>query len=257
MPIITLTTDLGSQDFYAAKLKSSIIRYFPEAQFLDINHSIESHDIQQAAYSLMSIWSDLPKGSVHLISVYNHYEPRSEYIAFENEGHFFVGPNNGVFTLIFPELSADSVWKIESEIDGLFGTYAHAVAMLSTGASVNELGSNVGKLNQKINILPVYTSSEIRATIIHVDHYGNAVLNVNKQFFEELRKERKFEIFFKNSDPITKISQSYSHAQVGDVLALFNINNFLEIAINMGNASTMLDLYKNETIQIHFKEDSI
>lgn len=257
MPIITLTTDLGLQDFYVAKLKSSILKHQPQAQFLDINHSIQSHDIQQAAYNLMNIWQDLPPKSIHLIAVYNHYSAKSEFVVFEKEGHFFIGPNNGVFTLIFPELVSERVHKIDSSLESVFGTYAHAIALLTTGAPLDDIGPELEGLNQKINILPVYTSSEIRATIIHVDHYGNAVLNVNKQFFNELRKGRNFEIFFKNSDPITKIHTGYSQTQVGDVLALFNLNDFLEIAINMGNASTMLDLYKNETIQIHFKEDKL
>lgn len=254
MSIITLTTDLGYQDYYLAKLKSSILRHLPQTQFLDINHEITSHDIQFAAYSIMSIWRDLPKGSIHIISVYNHYSSKNEYIAFEREGHYFIGPNNGVFTLLFEDLSQNETHKIKGDFDNYFGLFAHAAALLSTGAPLNDVGPPVEHLTKKIHILPVYTSNEIRATIMHVDRFGNAVLNIEKEFFNKNRKERDFEIYFKNSDPITDIHTSYSRVQVGDVMATFNMNNFLEIGINMGNASTMLDLYKDGTIQIHFKD---
>ena len=254
MSIITLTSDLGYQDYYLAKLKSSILRHLPQTQFLDINHEVMFHDIQFAAYSLMNVWRDLPKGSIHIVSVYNHYASKNEYITFSREGHYFIGPNNGVFTLLFDDLSPIETHLISGDFDNYFGLFAHAAALLSTGAPLQDVGPNISNLREKINILPVYTANEIRATIMHVDKFGNAVLNIEKNFFVKNRKDRDFEIYFKNSDPITSIQDSYSHVQVGDVLAKFNMNNFLEIAINMGNASTMLDLYKDGTIQIHFKD---
>ena len=254
MSIITLTTDLGYQDYYLAKLKSSILKHMPQTHFLDVNHEIAYHDIQFAAYSLMSIWRDLPKGSIHIVSVYNYYSSNNEYIAFSREGHFFIGPNNGVFTLLFEDLSQTETHKISGEFKNYFGLFAHASALLSTGAPLNDVGPLIDKLKEKINILPVYTSNEIRATIMHVDRYGNAVLNIKKEFFNNNRKERPFEIYFKNSDPITSIHDNYSKVQIGEVIATFNMNDFLEIGINMGNASTLLDLYTNGTIQIHFKD---
>ncbi len=254
MSIITLTSDLGYQDYYLAKLKSSILRHLPQTQFLDVNHEIMFHDIQFAAYSLMNIWRDLPKGSIHIISVYNHYSSNNEYIAFSREGHHFIGPNNGVFTLLFEDLNASETHLIKGDFDNYFGLFAHATALLSTGAPLQDVGPQIQNLKQKIHILPVYTSNEIRATIMHVDRFGNAVLNIEKGFFEKTRMDREFEIYFKNSDPITSIHNSFSKVQVGDVIAMFNMNNFLEIGINMGNASTMLDLYKDGTIQIHFKD---
>jgi len=254
MSIITLTTDLGYQDYYLAKLKSSILKHMPQTRFLDVNHEIENHDIQFAAYNLSSIWRDLPAGSIHIVSVYNYYATQTEYIAFSREGHFFIGPNNGVFTLLFEDLTSTETHLITGEFDNYFGLFAHASALLSTGAPLNDVGPQIGELKEKINILPVYTSNEIRATIMHVDRYGNAVLNIKKEFFKNTRKGRDFEIYFKNSDPITSIHSSYSKVQIGDVVAMFNMNNFLEIGINMGNASTLLDLYANGTIQIHFKD---
>jgi len=254
MSIITLTTDLGYQDYYLAKLKSSILKHMPQTHFLDVNHEIENHDIQFAAYSLSAIWRDLPKGSIHIISVYNYYAPNNEYIAFQRDGHFFIGPNNGVFTLLFDDLSPIETHIINGDFENYFWIFAHAAALLSTGAPLNDVGPLIGKLKEKINILPVYTSNEIRATIMHVDRFGNAVLNIKKQFFNNNRKDRAFEIYFKNSDPITSIHDSYSKVQIGEVVATFNMNDFLEIGINMGNASTLLDLYTNGTIQIHFKD---
>jgi S-adenosylmethionine hydrolase len=78
------------------------------------------------------------------------------------------------------------------------------------------------------------------------------ILNVHREFFEYARKGRKFELFFKYYNPITEISTLYSEVPVGEAVCLFNSANYLEIAINMGNAASQLDLMKDETIQIKF-----
>ena len=142
MSIITLTTDLGYQDYYLAKLKSSILKHMPQTQFLDVNHEIENHDIQFAAYSLASIWHDLPKGSIHIVSVYNYYSPNNEYIAFTRDGHFFIGPNNGVFTLLFDDLSPIETHKIAGGFENYFGLFAHASALISTGAPLSDVDNS-------------------------------------------------------------------------------------------------------------------
>lgn len=255
MPIITLTTDLGQQDFYVAKLKAALMKRIRDVKILDVTHAIANHDIQQAAFFLKNVWSDLPKGSIHIVSVYTHYTRYNKYIIFEYKGHYFIGPNNGIFSLLLEDMEQEQVHQIDypEGVQNLFELYAHGAACIATETPLREIGNEKITLEKKISILPVHTSNEIRATIIHVDHFGNVVLNVTENFFEHVRKNREFEIYFKHNDPITNISAGYSDVAVGEVLASFNILGHLEIAINMGNASSMLDLYKNETLQIYFR----
>jgi len=130
--------------------------------------------------------------------------------------------------------------------------FAHAVGYLSHGLPLDELGAHPLTVNQKIGIQPVVTSSQIRATIIHIDHFGNVVVNLKKERFEELRAGRQFEIYYQQSDPVRHISKDYGEVPIGEVLCLFNSAGYMEIAINIGKASELLSLKKNETIQINF-----
>ena len=100
MPIITLTTDFGTKDYFLPVIKGAILSATPQAQLIDITHAITPYDIVEAAFIFQNCWHRFPKGTVHLISVNDYYSKDARYIAFEKEGHFFIGPDNGLFSLI-------------------------------------------------------------------------------------------------------------------------------------------------------------
>ena len=64
--------------------------------------------------------------------------------------------------------------------------------------------------------------------------------------------KRNFSLYFKRHDPIERISNHYSDVQIGEVLCLFNSAGYLEIAINMGKAASMLGLKMDESVQLDF-----
>ena len=104
MQIVTLTTDFGQKDYYAAVLKGAILSKNPTLNIVDISHNINNYDIVQAAYIFKNAWKAFPKGTIHLISVGESLSLDSGLIAFPFEKHFFVGPNNGIFSLVFSQL---------------------------------------------------------------------------------------------------------------------------------------------------------
>lgn len=255
MQIVSLTTDFGNQDYYVAELKASILHKQSDVQIIDISHQIDYHDIVQAAYFLENTYKRFPEGTIHIVAVYSYFSAENEFIAFQRDGHFFVGPNNGVFSLLFEQLKPDKVFAIDkSKIKDqtLSGMLSHCVGCISHGLPLSELGAHSEHVVERIGIKPVVTGSQIRATIIHIDHNENVVINVTKDYFEKVRNERSFSLYYKQNDPITKISNHYSEADIGEVVCIFNDAGYLEIAINAGRAASLLNLRKNETIQINF-----
>ena len=251
--IISITSDLGTTDYFVALLKAAIHTVLPKGITLcDISNDIDPHDIQQAALFLGASYARFPKESIHIAKVYSYYNRIPEFICFKQNDHFFVGPNNGVFSLIFPELEASDCHSIVFDGSDINSKIAHACACIANDLYPEEVGKPLERLNKKLTLNAVTTSSNIRATIIHVDHFQNVILNVSKESFESVRKGRRFELFYQQHDPITKISDHYSQVPVGDVLCTFNSVGFLEIAINMGSGSSSLNLKKGETIQISF-----
>ena len=177
------------------------------------------------------------------------------FLLIQREGHFFIGPDNGVFSLIFEDLKAEEAVKIDHPSilnKSIAEIFSWTVGKVIEGIPINKIGSTIETINQKMGIKPVVTSSQIRATIIHIDHYENVIINLKKDHFEKIRRGRKFQLYYKQTDPVTRISEDYADVPITDVMCLFNSAGYMEIGINMGKASSMLNLNKNETIQINF-----
>lgn len=253
MKIISLTTDFGIADYFVADLKASILSQYADVQFVDVSHQIASHDIMQAAYYVQNVQNSFPVGTIHIVAVYNYYEPKSKFVAFERDGQYYLGPNNGVFSLVFNDIDPKTVREIDFGDDiSLTNIFSNAVALISNGIPLNDIGPMIDEFHTKLPISPVITQSQIRATVLHIDHYNNAIINITKPQFEKIRNGRKFEIYYKQTDPIRQICKHYGEVAVGEVLALFDSTGYLVIAINMDRASDQLNLIKNETIQINF-----
>jgi S-adenosylmethionine hydrolase len=254
MSIVTIISDFGQKDHYAALLKGAILTNNPSINIIDITHEVDTHDIRQASYHLNAVCKKFPPGTIHVVAVNNFYDTDYEIIVFEYKEMFFVGPNNGLFSLAFDSIEEDQVYKValDEQDNSMFDLIAHGVGLISHDMSITEVGPPLNRFEKKIDVKPVMTSDEIRGTIIHIDKFENVIVNVHREFFDHFRKGRDFEIFFKYYDPITKISDNYSNAAVGEVLCIFNSANYLEISINMGKAASQLDLMKDETIQIKF-----
>lgn len=254
MQIVTLTTDFGDKDYYVAMLKGSILKHVQNIQLIDISHSISSHDLVQGAFFVKNVYDQFPEGTIHVIAVQSYFAQSDEFMAFEYEGYQFIGPNNGLFSLIFDEFDSIQAYRLRLGEGSSFlhQTIAHGVGYLSHGLPISELGEEIEEKQQKLGLKPVTTTSNIRATVIHIDHFGNVIVNLTKTLFEKMRKGRSYKIYYKSKDPIERISNCYSDVEIGDVLCHFNSAGYMEIAVFMGNADEMLGLKKNETIQIDF-----
>ncbi len=255
MAIVTLTTDFGLHDYYVPVIKGAMLHQQPDLNIVDISHNIKSHDIVQAAFVLRNTWHYFPDGTVHVVSVNNFGGEKRRFLVFQQDNHYFVGPDNGIFSLIF-DTPPQYVYGIS--FDGLNFQHvrdcvAEAVGRIVRNEPLAEMGTFVEDMVQRITLQPVISKNQIRGAIIYVDNYENCVLNINKTLFERVGKNRPFNLYFKRHEPIKGLSQHYNDVPIGEILCLFN-SDFLEIAVNMGKASELLGLKVEDTVQIDFEE---
>jgi S-adenosylmethionine hydrolase len=255
MQIVTLTTDFGTKDYYAAYLKGRILSASNQVTIVDVTHQIDAYNIVQAAYMLRNAYPAFPKGTIHLLSVNNFYDADPRFLAVEHQGHFFIASDNGIFSLLFDGLP-DSMYELsfESELNvrNLNELFAGVVSHIAEAKPIAEIGKLTSKRMERISIQPIIGKNYIRGTVNHIDAFGNVILNIDRSLFDRVGQGRAFELYFKRFDPICEISDKYSDQSEGEILCLFNSSGLIEIAVNSGQAASLFGLSVDDTIQIDF-----
>lgn len=253
MHLITLTTDFGTQDYYAGALKGALLRRAPGITLVDISHDIKPFDIVQGALVVDNAWREFPEGTIHLVGVNCVYQPDYRFVAARCAGHYFLAPDNGLITILFHHIEPADLRTLRVESREHFAVknvFASAVAHLVEGRPFEELGEHPAPLLERISLQPVITPARIRGTVIHVDNFDNVLVNIRRDVFENALNGRRFSLFFKRNDPIVKLSDNYCDVPVGEPLCLFNAAGFLEIAVNMGRAATLLGLKVEDVVEV-------
>lgn len=260
MAIITLTTDLGLKDHYVGVVKGSILKDCPDVQIVDISHQIPAYDILEAAFTLKSSYTNFPDGTIHILGVNPEVNEESNHLLIEYKNQYFIGADNGVFSLIFDE-KPQRIFELNispNEEDLTFPTkdiFTKAACHIIKGGTPEMIGKPVEELVEKALFRAVSVGNTLKGLVIHIDHYGNVMTNIEETFFKSFRAGRDFVIEFRKGEyDIKDISKAYNDVPEGEKVALFSSSNLLEIAINKGDASKLLGLRKSDTIRIEFHD---
>ena len=275
MAIITLTTDFGLKDHFVGTLKGSIYKELTDAKIVDISHNISPFNIQECAYILENAYKSFPEGTVHVVGVDSDPTPENQHIAVLVDGHYFVTANNGVIGLITSEINPQKVVQINipNPDHGSFpvmDVFVKVACHIARGGTLEVVGKPFDELKDLRGFAPTVTDNgkKITGSVIYIDNYGNVVSNIHKKFFEAYRKGRDFEISArttsirsihnKYSDIINFKQEKSKRKGAGDLMALFNSAEYIELAIyksdlkTVGGASTLLGLDYRDAITINF-----
>ena len=254
MPVVTLTTDFGSRDHYAAALKGTLLQAVSNLNLVDISHNVNHFDIVQAAFIFKNAWPTFPTGTIHLITVNDLSSTSLSYLLLKQYDQYFVCPDNGILGLIFspPKGIIYRLPASERNIKVPKQVFANTLQKIARGVPLDQIGDPAGEIVERLTFQPVLTNNIIRGNIIYVDNYHNAISNIDRDLFNKIGKNRSFEILLKGHPPITKIEEHYGRVEVGEPMALFNPQGFLEIAVNMGKAATLLGIRLEDMVQVEF-----
>lgn len=273
MSIITLTTDLGTKDHKVASIKGSILSLEKNVPIVDITHHIEPHDIIQTAYIVRNSYSHFPKGSIHMIAVDCFYHKDRKFLVLEANGHYFIMPDNGLFSLIFPEIKPEKIYEIShkaSDDDRIFtpiDIFVPVAVHIYKGNKAKLIGKQITDIKEVVFPKPNYNEAQkmIAGEIVYIDHFGNAVSNISKEIFEKhLSGNQNFTVKFrecsmknivkKHTDIITDWEKE--NFFLAKELALFNEADLLEIAMYKGSktngAAPLMGLNIGEKIYVEF-----
>jgi S-adenosyl-L-methionine hydrolase (adenosine-forming) len=254
--IITLTTDFGIVDPYLAMMKGVILSINNSACIVDINHHIMAGSIIQAAGMIRETFPFFPEGTVHMAVVDPGVGSDRRLITLKAGGHLFVGPDNGIFWPVIADYRDTRIVHITES--GYFlplitptfhgrDVFAPIAAHLSLGVDPMKMGPVIKDPVRLSAPRPRTMNDILYGQVMRVDNFGNLITNINHDDLKNFLGESKPIIYIGNLE-IKKVDNIYSDVDKGEVLALIDSSNLLEIAVNLGRAAEYVGLHPSEII---------
>ncbi|MCX8149936.1 MAG: S-adenosyl-l-methionine hydroxide adenosyltransferase family protein [Candidatus Bathyarchaeota archaeon] len=244
--IVTLTTDFGLHDPYVAEMKGVILGICLNAVIVDITHNVEKFNIRQGAFMLASAAPYFPPRTIHIAVVDPGVGTQRRPIIVQTEHNVFVGPDNGVLMLAAEAEGIKHVYKIEEQrflpnnVSNTFhgrDVFAPVVAHIANGdARLEEFGPEINDAIKPQFSKARQTEGGLVGEVLHVDSFGNIITNIHTKDFEHL-KPVSLSISLSNLKMKVIFAKTYAEAKPHEPLALIGSHNYLEIALNQGNAA--------------------
>ena len=271
--MITLTTDFGTPDAYVPAMKGTMLSIAPDTRLVDITHHISPQDIMETAFVLQGAVPYFPDGTVHLVVVDPGVGSDRRAIALRHNNQWFVGPDNGVFSLLLNQESPDEIvvldnpeaWRTPEPSSTFHGRdiFAPAAAHLAAGASLREVGSPVNSMSSLRWALPMVVQHTVEGWVVHIDRFGNCITNIRRDTIAEafpnigtdqLADPDPHVSFplkcYVGSTILDALHPTYAAVAEGDPLMLFGSSGFLEIAVNSGHAAQLLNIRKSDSVKL-------
>ncbi|RLE85554.1 MAG: hypothetical protein DRJ39_01445 [Thermoprotei archaeon] len=261
---ITLLTDFGYEDHYIAVLKGIIYSICPEAFVVDITHSIPKFNTKVASCILNFAYKYFPRGTIHSVTVYPEVGTNMKALIMKTKNYVFVGPDNGVLSIAAEDDGIEKVYEITNKDymrDDMSRTFhgrdifAPVPAFLACGVKPEDMGVQVYDYHT-ISMEKSYVKNEsITGEIIHVDSYGNVIMNIGKEQLDSLNVLDgeilevhvgviKYEIVF---------AETFSGISPGKLGLIIDSENLLELCVFKGSAAKMVSASIGDKIQLKKK----
>jgi len=259
MPTLTLTTDFGTKDGFVGTLKGVLWSICPTAQIADISHEISPQNVLEGAFTLWRAYAFFPSGTVHVAVVDPGVGTSRRPIAARLGGHTFVGPDNGLFTPMYEDAEKNS-WPVEiihltnekyflPEVSRTFhgrDIFAPVAAHLANGVPLANLGPAITDPVRLSLPKPEKTITGWRAHITVVDVFGNCTTDLPAAALTEGEQVT----FHLRGREVRGLVAAYSHKQPGELVALVDSENYVEIAIVNGSAAKTLGVQVGDVVEV-------
>ncbi len=258
MNIVTLTTDYGCRDYYAGALKSKLLQVSADIHIVDITHLIEPYHYGSAAFQVHNSLKFYPADTIHFIDVSFSFDENKPFLIMRIQDQYVCSCDTGVFSAILEGQQPQDLRRIYS-IDFVKHPSFPAIDIFPAVLNAILVKKDLDQVSEPFNEVqhsethrPITYEKMILAAVINIDHHQNIILNVKRDEFERIRKNRKFIIRVRRSVEADHLSQSYSEVPLRDVAAFFNANNYLEIAMHQGNLAELNGVSVGDSVHIDF-----
>lgn len=259
--VITLTTDFGYNDPFVGIMKGVIRGINPSIEIIDITHGITPQDIREAAFVIGTSYAYFPRNSIHIVVVDPGVGSERRPIIVMTDNHYFIGPDNGVFTLVYlnshEQLQVTAVTAEHYFLQNRGATFhgrdvfAPVAAWFSKGIRAERLGDIVE--DYRSIDLPMPRRSEdglLHGEVIHIDRFGNAITNIKAEDIQSLLGKKKSDLLrIRIKDRAVPLREFYSQGPAGELCALIDSSDLLELFVYLGSAATAFGIKAGDGVE--------
>lgn len=258
---IALLSDLGEKDYFVGAMKGVILSINPEANIVDISHNIPKHDIHTGAFVLLNASKTFPDSSIFLAVIDPGVGTERRCILLRTKNDMnFIGPDNGVFTLVANNFEVKEMREITNEklmrskVSNTFhgrDVMGPVGAHLSLGVKPSKVGPEIEELKLLDLKEPELKNNEVHGQIMKIDNFGNLVTNISEDLIKKLGKSGEpFEIDVGRYQFQAPFVETFGDVPEGKKLCYVGSVNSLEIAKNRGNLAEEIGAENAEQLNI-------
>jgi S-adenosylmethionine hydrolase len=259
--VITLLTDFGTADYYVGAAKGAALSVYPDVEFIDITHELLAHDIFGAAYTLRCAYASFPRFTTHVVVVDPTVGSARRPIFVMTDNYNFVGPDNGVFSLIYQLEEVNRVIHLTSDhyfrhpVSATFhgrDIFLPVAAWVAKGIDPRRMGEEITDYVRLESPTPkLVAPTMLRGAVIHVDRFGNIVTNFTADHatVERIARNGRLRV---NGKEVPRILTHFAEAPAGQPFAYFGSQGYLEIAIPRASAARALEVRRGMEVDFAF-----
>ena len=261
--MITFVTDFGLQDDFVGTCHGVIARIAPDARVIDVTHGIAPQAVLQGALVLRNTVGYLPVG-VHLAVVDPDVGGDRQAIAVRTrDGRTFVGPDNGLLLLAADDLGVEAAHELTEpryrlpDVSRTFHArdiFAPAAAHLASGVPIEELGQALEPESLvRIDVpAPELGRTQIGATVLSIDRFGNVATNVRREHIQALglADGERVEIRLTLDRYFAVVAGAFADAPAGELLLYEDSYGLVTLAISHGNAARLTGVSSGDELRI-------
>lgn len=260
-PIVTLTTDFGTNDHFVGAVKGVILDIVPEAAIVDITHAVQAFDVLDGALAISQTYSYFPTGTIHMVVVDPGVGTTRRPIIASSDGYHFVAPDNGVLSMVYAREERIHVRHVTSEhyfrqpISTTFHArdiFAPVAAYLAKLVDSHKFGDEIEDYVRFAAPRPKPAGdNRLRGVVLKVDRFGNLITNVKPEDAPALFSGQPggFKIVV-GSKEITEIRRAYAEGAPGEVFGILGSMGYLEIVANRAAAAQLTGAGKGSEVSI-------
>jgi S-adenosylmethionine hydrolase len=256
--VITLTTDFGTSDPFVGVMKGVIFSRYLDARIVDVTHAIQPQNVAEASFWLARSYRYFPAGTVHVAVVDPGVGSDRRIVAVRSATHILLAPDNGLLADITLMDTSASCVAVDSEVIDRVGLpsrsatfhgrdiFAPLAAELGSGKlRFEDLGSPIADLIASPSPRAIASGASVVGVVVTIDRFGNLLTNIDAAL---LARSGEPKVMVEAREyPVVR---TYADAAPGDVVALRNAFNVLEIARVGGSAALHLNLSRGATVTL-------